>query len=82
MRETLKQISQRALSWIAKPSLEGMWVEAEGDRVWLRGKLDGQKEVEGAMTVNQARALRTLLDLEIHKAEGSLDFKKFNGEDV
>lgn len=66
----LRTISQRAKSWLSKSlGIGGVWFEADDmGHIVLKAQVDG-KEAEGVLSLAQARALRTLLDAEIHNAE-------------
>lgn len=66
---TLKQISKRALSWLEKPLiLGGVWIENDDQFVQIKGKA-GKSNLEGNLTLAEAKALKTLLDIAIHNVE-------------
>jgi hypothetical protein len=68
--QPLKEISKRAKNWLSgKAKIGGVWVEMATDgQIAIHATVEG-KEAEGTLTLDQAKALRTLLDLQILKAE-------------
>ena len=70
-KNALRQVSEKAKSWNEKIVLGGLWVEHDNAVITLHANTLKGTPVEATLTLAQAEALKTLLEVSIMQVKGA-----------